>query len=413
MRTWQILIITACLGAASLVYAEHPTSQTFNFSGSVSEYHQVENNFTTSSDGLVYFSLDANVPPSATVKYLLNFQKKSETGSVCLSFGEWVTTLKHKYGPFALKAGEYTIKTTIDTNQPVNYTTSVEFWAQTLPNDIEPNNNHLDEAQDLGLLQSGESAKGHIGYYCRSGGYTDYDNFKFKPASGGNYYVRTTYDNLDDTCQLSFQLHELKRYNTYLYSSPVTPLLQEASGTVYGPYLLKANNEMESDLYYFWTVSLSGCSYSGGGAYEVKMQLTPFITTPPFSVNSVTVTPNKLFWGLEAQVKTAITNNTGSPISDIILKIIVDQVSNNQQIGLKTDTLDLSAYQQKTILVSLNDLLPVGSKIDDLKSGQYMVTVYASHSATGHESTQFNYFEKIKKFKEIVPILQQLIMNKE
>jgi hypothetical protein len=404
MKYLFLVMVLSVMIFPSLSYPEHsPVPIKFEFSKTVSGYNEQVNNFSLDKDGIVYFSINATVQPSASTSYLLNFLQKCSNYSVAL--GKFVDNLGNEYGPFALEAGDYSIKTSVNSTVSTTYTTTVTYYSQLLPNDTEPNNIFPSEVQNLGLLKSASSVPGHIGYSCRSS-YTDYDNLKFQIDESGDYYFKINHDQFEAQCILRFDLSD--------GMSPVTPGLEDVSGKVFGPY------KLNQGVNYYWKVSLGLCqggtdpAWFGGGAYEIQYSTVPPLSAQPFYINSVSVVPSTVFWGRDAKIQVLITNNTANAINNINIDYSVRMVSSNGLVSNLTKTYSLSAYQQREITVMLSEILGGKNNINQLREDKYSVTAWARQSSLDHESSQSGYFVFYKDVANIIGAIrgQSLLLRK-
>lgn len=394
MKIKTILLIAAISLNSSLCYSEHNnTPVTTEFSGTANGFYQVTNDFSLEYDGLVYFSFSADVQPSDDTTYSLNFSKRCEnsysSGVYYTSFGIGVTTLGDEHGPYALGAGNYSIKTTINSTQTVSYTTTVENYPQLLPNDVEPNDRYPTDSQEVGSMESGGKIQGHIGYACRYS-LTDYDTFKFQVTDSGDSYFKIIHDQLNEACNLVFTLHD--------GMSQISEYLKKDSDKVFGPYQLRSGQN------YYWKVSLGQChdlvtkSWYGGTGYEIQYTMShPPAPTSPFSFTSLNISPTVIFYNRNAKIHGTITNNTSNLMEKIDIVVIVRRVSDDKIIRkiVEVENFTLQEYQTNTFDWKLSDILGGQKNIDMLKEGKYMLTVWARNELN-HESSIFVYFSFLR-----------------
>jgi hypothetical protein len=161
-------------------------------------------------------------------------------------FAESYPTSGVEYGPFGLKTGIYYIKILRNSGYG-GYTLTTGHNAQTIPNDVEPNDT-FPESKSAPL---NGTVTGHLGYTGGGNGTTDaVDIFNFAPISDGQLKLKIVYDS---TLSISGHFSGLRIFDAN--GTEIFSVVSPTSGVEYGPF------ELQTGTYY--TKILRNSGYGG------------------------------------------------------------------------------------------------------------------------------------------------------
>jgi hypothetical protein len=180
------------------------------------DYYEI----TLNTDGETKLKIDCD--PALSIYFL---RIRDINNSVL--FSQYNPTSGVTYGPYGLKAGTYFIEIVRNTGFG-GYTVTTTYNAQTIPNDLEPN----DTPSTAVPAPNNGSVTGHLGYTGGGEGTIDTtDYYKISLSADGKTKLKVDHDPT-----LSIYFLRIRDINNSVLFSQYNP----TSGVTYGPYGLKS-----------------------------------------------------------------------------------------------------------------------------------------------------------------------------